>query len=309
MALLEADAWPSAKTVGFFIRSNTDWDMPDRDVTLLSTLAHSAVSFSAIDDVAVSDSRLVATAAAVVMGAGDVAFIAYVCVDERERRQGLARRALLRLLRQLDIVHAVTRAMLVATAVAEPLYRNLGFTDFPHVKVRRYKFTGSTSPPQSSKDAALLQSRDNLERGVAIVAAAAKGDIHDSRSTLLRTAVIDHGAVVAVAGYQDACCFIRRDEKEHRLGPLAAFTVDSGVRAVNEAATMVTSRADYQSLTAMAIVRTDCNLAHNVLVGAGFVAGDSIPFLHLNCAAPHNLSVASALANREYLALTGFEHL
>lgn len=307
MALVEADSWPSAEVLGDFVRRNTDWGTPNHDIELLVSLAHCAVSLS-IEDAALSGSRLVATAAGVVMGSGDVAFVAYIIVDMKERRQGYARLALLRLLRQLDTVHAVSRAMLVATAVAEPLYRNLGFTDFPHLKVRSYKFVGTGTSGTSPEDAALSPSSDSLERALAIVASAAKGDLDDSRSKLLRTAVADYGAIVAVAEQNNACCFIRMDEKLLRLGPLVACSVASGVEAVNRAVAKLSARSNLMPLTSMALIRTGCSRAHDVLSGAGFEAGEGIPFLHLNCAAG-NPSVAPALASTEYLSLTGYEHL
>lgn len=308
MALVEADSWPSAEILGDFVRKNTVWGTPDHDIKLLLSQAHSAVSLSVIDHAAVSGSRLAATSAGVVMGPGDVAFVAYVVVDERDRRQGFARLAMLRVLRQLEITHTVSRAMLLSTAVAEPLYRNLGFTDIPHVEVQRYNFVGTGTPLISPKDLALSSSPDTLERALTILTSAAEGDLTDSRCKLLRTAVTDYGAIVTVAGQNDACCFVRFDETSLRLGPLVASSLESGVEAVSKAVALVSSRSNVLPLSAIALVRTGCSRAHDVLSGSGFEAGERIPFLHLNCDAP-DLSVAPALASREYLCFAGYEHL
>lgn len=308
MPFEDFDAWPPASELGAFVRRNTDWDMDDNDVMVLSRLSHVVVAISATGYVPESLTPVVATAAAVVMGGGDVAFLAYVCVDKTTRRQGLARRAVLRILRLLETEHGLNRVMLVATQVAEPLYRQLGFTDFPSVRVEDYKYVGRTDfSPATNKTEA--QSLRDLELALAIVANATDGSVNDSRSTMLKTLVCENRCVVEVSEYGDACAFVRRDEIGHRLGPVVASSLKAGVQAVKMVVARITALSDYRSISAMAVTRPDSEFTRNVLYGAGFESRNMIPFLHLNCATVGELSISRALANPCYLALAGFEHL
>jgi GNAT superfamily N-acetyltransferase len=309
MAALEyVDSWPSASEVGDFIRRNTDWDFGDQeDGMLLSKLPHCAVSVSRA--LAANDKGLVATAAAVRMGPGpgDVAFLAYVCVDKSTRRQGLARRIVKHTLRRLKDQHSVQRAMLVATPQAEPLYRELGFADFACVRVKSYKYTRMKSALPSPGTSLELGSA--IETALAILAEATDGDMGDSRSVLLRNAVCDHKGIVEVASDGGTCCFVRRSERECRLGPLVASSMESGLQVLNAVTRLVTSLESCVSLTAMVLVRQDSNFAELLFESAGFEASHAIPLLHLNCGSLDELSICRALSNPRYLTLSGFEHL